>query len=179
VEDQSAIGSFDVTYPTPAEGLKFRGWLKDTKLGEKAATSDIMTGDLKLTALVTEIETANGTSRYCYMLNNPYDNNEKIPTLGTQERYFYPEDHEGFNPSNASYGNKTHGWVFKAGSTLDLLVGGEAYITFVTCSNNTTGTITMAGQTIDLSTNRRAAGICVAHYTGAAGTLTLTFSNDT
>lgn len=179
VEDQSAIGSFDVSAPIPVEGYKFRGWLRDTKMGEKATVADIMTKDLALTALVTEVETANGSSRYSYMLNNRYYNNEKTSELGPQERYFYPEDHEAFNPSNASYANKTHGWLFKAGSTLDLLVGGEAYITFVTCSNNTAGTITLAGQTIDLSQNKKEEGIYVAHYTGAAGTLTLTFSNDT
>lgn len=185
VEKDAKIAKFDVEAPAAEAGQAFRGWMCNTVSREKVSTGTIVTGDMKLTALYSEIETANGSSRYVYRLNNHLYNREKESTLGNQECYFYPEDHEGFNPSDGSYifdkgfTGRTHGWLFKAGSTLDLLIGSDAYITLNLCSNNATGaTISMAdGQSVEAKGKEEQ--IAVLHYTGKEGTTTLTFSADT
>lgn len=185
VEKDAKIAKFDIEAPSTEDGKAFRGWMCNTVSREKASTETVITGDMKLTALYTEVETANGSSRYVYRLNNHLYNAEKLSTLGTQEQYFYPEDHEGFNPSDATYTfdasftGRSHGWLFKAGSTLDLLVGSDAYITLNLCSKTTSGaTISMAdGQSVEAKGKDEQ--IAVLHHTGKEGTVTLTFSADT
>lgn len=185
VEKDAKIAKFDIGVPSTEDGKAFRGWMCNTVSREKVSTETVITGDMKLTALYTEVETANGSSRYVYRLNNHLYNKEKESTLGTQEQYFYPEDHEGFNPSDATYTfdanftGRTHGWLFKAGSTLDLLVGTDAYITLNLCTKTTSGaTISMAdGQSVEAKGKDEQ--IAVLHHTGKEGTVTLTFSADT
>lgn len=185
VEKDAKIAKFDIEAPSTEDGKAFRGWMCNTVSREKVSTETVITGDMKLTALYTEVETANGSSRYVYRLNNHLYNAEKLSTLGTQEQYFYPEDHEGFNPSDATYTfdasftGRSHGWLFKAGSTLDLLVGSDAYITLNLCSKTTSGaTISMAdGQSVEAKGKDEQ--IAVLHHTGKEGTVTLTFSADT
>lgn len=185
VEKDAKIAKFGIEVPSTEDSKAFRGWMCNTVSREKVSAETIVTSDMKLTALYTEVETANGSSRYVYRLNNHLYNAEKLSTLGTQEQYFYPEDHEGFNPSDASYTfdasftGRTHGWLFKAGSTLDLLVGTDAYITLNLCSKTTSGaTISMAdGQSVEAKGKDEQ--IAVLHHTGKEGSVTLTFSADT
>lgn len=171
VEKDAMIADFakkaaDVTV---AEGKAFRGWFEKSDGGRKVGTDEVITGDVSLYAIVTDIETQSATARYNYNLANIY---------------FYAEDHEAFLPEgNGKFHDGQHGWVFSAGDKLNLLAGGHAYINLGLCAysagditlcdaeNNVIGSIAAKAGTDGQSGS--------FEYTGEATTLTLSFSGTT
>jgi pectin methylesterase-like acyl-CoA thioesterase len=173
VEKDSTISAFaygesDVTV---ADGQKFRGWFVAAKGGRKYTEAEVITSDLSIYAVVTDIETESATARYSYNL---------------KDLYFDADDHEAFNPEGTgAFHDATHGWAFSNGDKINVLVGGHAYILLDLC------TYTKSGATVAIS---NAAGEQLAsisatistdggsntyEYEGEAGVLTLTFDNTT
>lgn len=101
-------------------GENFRGWLISKVTGQKATTSTVVTGDLSLYALITDIEGNDVNERDAYNL---------------RQKYFYPEDHEAIDLSTAtySYNDNTHGIDFKPDSKITLTVAGNATIYISNC----------------------------------------------
>ena len=166
VEKDATIKAFakNATDVAVAEGSKFRGWVYGLNIGKKATTSDVITSDLNLYALVTEIETASTTKRYAYDLKN---------------QYWYDEDHENINITNGSWHDNTHGWALQNGSTIKVVVGGNAYIVLGLCRYGNAGNIKLTnskGDSISAASYPVATdgATTTLEYTGAADTLTLT-----
>ena len=115
---------------TVAEGKKFRGWSQSLSKDDiKYTTSSVIKGDAALYALVTDIETANGTARYDFDL---------------QKKGFYAEDHEAFVvEGNGKWHDATHGWAFSASDKIKVLMGGKGYIKMNLCQYSNTGKITL------------------------------------
>ena len=167
VEEDAAIGAFayDIdNAPATKDGYKARGWFKTGVLGEKFTTADIITADTKLYAIQTEIEEASTSKKYFFDL---------------ADKNFYAEDHEAFNPAGEGYywHDAQHGWAFKNGNTVDLLVGPKATITVTLCQYGSgTGIVVKKGETV-LETLPGVAdgdgGTAVYNYEGEAGMLTL------
>ena len=131
VTEDEAIGAFSAeaeSKVTIANGQKLRGWC--TKMQEnpkKYSTKDIVTGNLSLYPLVTEIETANATARYDYNL---------------KDQYFDADDHEAFSvEGNGKWHGAAHGWTFSATDKIKLLMGGKGYIKMNLCSYSGSGNI--------------------------------------
>ena len=123
VEEDAAIDAFayDINEaPATKEGYKARGWFKANILGAKFTTDDVITADTKLYAIQTEIEEPSTHKKYIFDLAN---------------QFFYAEDHEAFNPAGEGFywHDAQHGWAFKNGNTVDLLVGPKATITITLC----------------------------------------------
>ncbi len=136
VEQDAEISDFAYTSAnvTVASGKAFRGWSVATVSGKKKySTSDVITADATLYALVTDIETANQTSRYEFDLNN---------------QYFYNEDHEAFSVNDESickFHDTTHGWTIGAAGKITLLMGGKGYgyVKLGLCQYSSEGTISL------------------------------------
>ena len=131
VTEDETIGAFSAeaeSKVTIADGQKFRGWT--TKMQEnpkKYSTKDIVTGNLNLYPLVTEIESANPTTRYDYNL---------------KDQYFDAGDHEAFSvEGNGKWHDTTHGWTFSATDKIKLLMGGKGYIKMNLCNYSGSGNI--------------------------------------
>ncbi len=172
VEKDRAITEFtkgeaDVTVP---EGQAFRGWFVSADGGEKYTKDFIVTSDISLYAVATDIEEASTTARYTFDLT---------------DKYFYDEDHEAFNAEGEGTGfhDTTHGWTLEPNGKIDLLVGGHAYIIATLCrysksdamltltnGNGFTETVSGYGSTDGKTV--------MIEYTGGEGTLTLTASNE-
>lgn len=90
-------GEADVKIP---DGQAFRGWFMSADGGEKYTTDYIVTSDINLYAIATEIETASTTARYTFDLT---------------DEFFYDEDHEAFEAegNGTQFHDGTHGWVLK------------------------------------------------------------------
>ena len=167
VEEDAAIGAFayDINEaPATKDGYKARGWFKQNVLGEKFTTADVITANTKLYAIQTEMETASTCRKYFFDL---------------ADKNFYAEDHEAFNPAGEGYywHDAQHGWAFKNGNTVDLLVGPKATITVTLCQYGSgTGIAVKQGEKV-LDTLPGIAdgdgGTAVYNYEGEAGTLTL------
>ena len=167
VEEDAAIGTFayDINEaPATKDGYKARGWFKQNVLGEKFTTADVITANTKLYAIQTEMETASTYKKYFFDL---------------ADKNFYAEDHEAFNPAGEGFywHDAQHGWAFKNGNTVDLLVGPKATITVTLCQYGSgTGIVVKKGET-ELGTLPGIAdgdgGTAVYSYEGEAGTLTL------
>ena len=168
VEEDAAIGQFGFNIddaPATKEGYKARGWFKANVLGgEKFTTADVITADTKLYAIQTEIEVPSTHKKYIFDL---------------ADKYFYAEDHEAFNPSGEGYywHDSQHGWAFKNGNTVDLLVGPKATITVTLCQYGSgTGILVKKGDQTLATLDGIAegdGGTAVYTYEGEAGTLTL------
>ena len=80
----------------------------------------MITANTKLYAIQTEIEVPSTHKKYTFDLAN---------------QFFYAEDHEAFNPAGDGFywHDAQHGWAFKNGNTVDLLVGPKATITVTLC----------------------------------------------
>ena len=122
-EKDEAIGDFDLDFAeaTAEEGLKVRGWFIKTAGGEKYTAETIVTGNISLYAVATEIETVSNSKKYIFDLTN---------------KLFDAADHEAFNPSGSFYWHDAqHGWAFKAdeNNKIDLLVGPKATISLTLC----------------------------------------------
>ncbi len=167
VEEDAAIGefAFDINNaPATKEGYKARGWFKTPVLGEKFTTADVITANTKLYAIQTEIEESSTYKKYFFDL---------------ADKNFYPEDHEAFTPAGEGYywHDSQHGWAFKNGNTVDLLVGPKATITVILCQYGSgTGIAVKKGDEV-LTTLPGVAegdgGTAVYNYEGDPGTLTL------
>lgn len=169
VEKDRAISSFakgeaDVKV---ADGKAFRGWFVSADGGEKYTTDYVVTSDLNLYAVATDVEVESTTERYTFNLT---------------DQYFYDEDHEAFNAAGdgTGYHDGTHGWVLKAkdDSKIDLLVGGNAYIVLGLC-NQSKGDLVLSNNATDWTENitgkaSKDGETYSVEYAGAAGTLTLT-----
>ena len=167
VEEDATIGAFAYNINEAAatkEGYKARGWFKANILGEKFTTADVITADTKLYAIQTEIEEASTHKKYAFDL---------------ADKFFYAEDHEAFNPAGDGFywHDAQHGWAFKNGNTVDLLVGPKATITVTLCQYGSgTGILVKKGDQTLATLDGKAegdGGTAVYNYEGEAGTLTL------
>lgn len=154
-------GEADVTVES---GKKFRGWFVSATGGRKITTEEVVEDELTIYAVATTIETAESTaSRY----------------FNLKDQYFYAEDHEAFNPTGGSWHDASHGWIFKAGNSIDILVSGNADIVLGTCSYSKEGDITV-GSAGSVSAKATTDGkLQTVSYEGAPGTVTITFGSDT
>lgn len=171
VEKDRPIGKFtkgeaDVKVP---DGQAFRGWFMSADGGEKYTTDYIVTSDINLYAIATEIETASTTARYTFDLT---------------DEFFYDEDHEAFEAegNGTQFHDGTHGWVLKPTGKIKLLVGGHAYISLRMCNQGSNRTFTMTDEnnneieTFDGKASTDGEPYTV-EYNGEAGWLTLTITN--
>ena len=122
-EKDEAIGLFDLDFATATaeEGMKVRGWFIKTAGGEKYTAETVVTGNINLYAVATEIETTSTHKKYIFNLT---------------DKLFDAADHEAFNPSGSFYWHDTqHGWAFKAdeNNKIDLLVGPKAIVSLTLC----------------------------------------------
>ncbi|MCD8203345.1 MAG: pectinesterase family protein, partial [Prevotella sp.] len=167
IEEDATIGEFlDLSSSiTVEDGYAFRGWFVSADGGRKYTENEVITGDTYLYAIATEIETQSTTARYTYDLTN---------------QYFYAEDHEAFNPNGGYWHDTQHGWAFSTGESIDVLVGGHAYISMGLCKYATDGsTITLSSSdgtvigSVDGQVSSDGASGSI-EYTGGADVLTLT-----
>lgn len=172
VEKDRAITEFtkgeaDVTVP---DGQKFRGWFMSADGGEKYTTDFIVTSDISLYAMATDIETESTTARYTFDLT---------------DEYFYDEDHEAFNATGEGTGfhDSTHGWTLEPDGKIDLLAGGHAYIIATLCKySKSDAELTLTNgngftNTVNGYSSTDGSTVMI-EYTGGAGTLTLTASKE-
>lgn len=159
-------GEADVKVP---DGQAFRGWFVSADGGEKYTTDYIITSDINLYAIATEIETASTTARYTFDLT---------------DEFFYDEDHEAFEAegNGTQFHDGTHGWVLKPTGKIKLLVGGHAYISLRMCNQGSNRTFTMTDENNnEIETFEGKASTdgepYTVEYNGEAGWLTLTTTN--
>ena len=170
VEKDAAIGAFAVDFNSakPKDGYKVRGWFQKSIGGHKYTIADIITADIKLYAVATEIEVSSEFKKYTFNLT---------------DLEFYDIDHEAFNSiGSGAWHDKQHGWVFAGGDKIELLVGPKANIHLGLCrytdanatfivrgpSGNEVGTIA--------AYNASDGVIYTYAYEGEPGTLTLEMS---
>ncbi len=120
VEKDAPIAAFGVDYATAKaeDGYKVRGWFLTPTGGKKATVDDVIIEPVSLYAVATPVEVASNHLKYEYDLT---------------DQYFYPEDHEGFNTDNGYFHDTTHGWAFKDGDVITLLVGPKATVAVTLC----------------------------------------------
>lgn len=168
-EKDETIGKFDIESDevTVEEGFKMRGWYHyNNGVATKYTTDMVITDDIELYAVETEIEEASTHKRYTFNLTDPS---------------FDPENHEAFNPTGGKWADSRHGWAFRNGDKIDLLVGPKANI-YVTICNEGEGAndIIITNEDGDSigsvpgSSYEVADGEIVSYsYEGEAGTITL------
>ena len=172
VEKDKTIGEFayDInSVPATKDGYKARGWFKTAVLGEKFTTDQVITADTKLYAIQTKIEEVSTHDKYTFDLT---------------DKFFYAEDHEAFVPKGEGfyYHDAQHGWAFKTGNSVDLLVGPKAVVSVTLCRYGTADetVITENGNEIGRipgKNNTDTDGEIVAfNYEGTGGTITLNFN---
>lgn len=124
---------------TVKKGYKMRGWYHEADGGRKFTVGETVDYDISLYALATIIEEASTSAIYNYDLT---------------DIYFDPNNHEAFNPKGEGFGwaSETHGWAFKDGNQIDLLVGPRATITLKLCQENQNDTIVFMSETGDTLT---------------------------
>ena len=170
-EKDEAIGAFDIDYATAtaAEGMKVRGWFLKTAGGEKYTSETIVTSDINLYAVATEIEESSTHKKYFFDLTN---------------KLFDPADHEAFNPTGGYYWHDAqHGFAFKDGDKVDLLVGPKATVSVTLCrygSGVNDIVITENGKEIGkvpgVNTENVDGEVVAFLYEGNGGTITLNMS---
>lgn len=137
----TTIGHFDVSDDavTVKKGYKMRGWYHEADGGRKFTVGETVNYDISLYALATIIEEASTSAIYNYDLT---------------DIYFDPNNHEAFNPKGEGFGwaSETHGWAFKDGNQIDLLVGPRATITLKLCQENQNDTIVFMSEAGDTLT---------------------------
>ena len=172
VEQDAQIGSFKNEAEekvTVTEGKKFRGWATSLKQDEKKyTTSSIITEDTNLYAVVTDIETANTTSRYDFNL---------------QKEGFCADDHEAFCiEGNGKWHDTTHGWSFAAGDKIKILMGGKGYLKLDLCLYSATGNITLTDPkgneiaSVDAKATKDGLSTILQNNSTESGEYTLTFA---
>lgn len=172
VEQDAEIGYFKKEAEekvTVTEGKKFRGWATSLKQDEKKyTTSSVITSDTKLYAVVTDIETANTTSRYDFNL---------------QKEGFCADDHEAFCvEGNGKWHDTTHGWTFAAGDKIKILMGGKGYLKLDLCLYSATGNITLTDPkgneiaSVDAKATKDGLSTILQNNSTESGEYTLTFA---
>ena len=170
VEQDATISSFSFGASNVAvsSGSVFRGWSVSTESGKrKFSEADVVTADENLYALVTEIETANTTNRYDYLLNS---------------EYFYAEDHEAFVvDGSGKFHDTTHGWIFSSSDKIILLMGGKGYVKLGLCNYSSDGNLTLTDPngSVVASVSAKAAkdgsAVILENTSDVSGTYTVTF----
>ena len=168
VEKDAKIGQFayDIeNVSSTKNGFKARGWFKQDYLGAKFTIEDVITSDVNLYAIETEIEVPSASRKYVYDLTN---------------QWFYDEDHEGFNSLGSGYWHDTqHGWAFNNGDQIELLVGPKATINFSLCQYSKAGaTIVGSNGASTIGVVESDGGAGSMDYEGEPGTLTLTINSE-
>ena len=172
VEQDAEIGYFKKEAEekvTVTEGKKFRGWATSLKQDEKKyTTSSVVTADTELYAVVTDIETANTTSRYDFNL---------------QKEGFCADDHEAFCiEGNGKWHDTTHGWSFAAGDKIKILMGGKGYLKLDLCLYSATGNITLTDPkgneiaSVDAKATKDGLSTILQNNSTESGEYTLTFA---
>ena len=163
----TTIDHFDVSDDavTVKKGYKMRGWYHEADGGRKFTVGETVDYDISLYALATIIEEASTSAIYNYDLT---------------DIYFDPNNHEAFNPKGEGFGwaSETHGWAFKDGNQIDILVGPRATISLESCKENVNDTIlikTEAGDTLAIlkADVEEDGGFINYNYEGEGGTLSL------
>ena len=157
---------------TVSEGKKFRGWAGELKKdSKKFTTSSVITADTQLYALVTDVETENGTARYDYDF---------------QKEGFDINDHEAISvEGNGKWHDATHGWSFEATDKLKVKMGGKGYIKMNLCQYSKTGKITLLDpkgnevSSIDAKATKDGNLGILQNESTESGEYTLTFDADT
>ena len=174
-EKDEAIGQFDIdcATATAGEGMKVRGWFLKTAGGEKYTADYVVTSDINLYAVATEIEESSTYKKYFFDLT---------------DKLFDPADHEAFNPSGNYYWHDAqHGWAFKAddNNKIDLLVGPKATISVTLCRYGSANDIVITDAngnelgSIPGKNNEDVDAETVAFlYEGTGGTITLNLSTE-
>ena len=169
-EKDEAIGEFDIDAATATaeEGTKVRGWFKMTAGGEKYTAETVVTSNLNLYAVATEIETASTHKKYIFDLT---------------DKLFDADDHEAFNPSGSYYWHDAqHGWAFKKddNNKIDLLVGPKATVSVTLCRYGAADDIEIfdargkkLGTLPGVNSEEVDGEIVAFNYEGEPGTLTL------
>ena len=166
-ETGHAIEEFDVSSKavTVKKGYKMRGWYHEPDGGLKYTVEDIVDTDINLYAIATIIEKVSTSDVYDYNLTDVF---------------FDPDNHEAFNPKGEGFGwvSETHGWAFKDGNQIDLLVGPRATITMKLCKENQNDEIVFmseAGDTLKVlnATVNEDGELVHYNYEGEGGTLSL------
>ena len=167
-EEGMTIGQFLIdiaNVQAKTDGYKARGWFKNNYVGEKWTTESVITADAKLYAVETEIEVSSDSKKYVFDLT---------------DKNFDAADHEAFNPTgNGKWHDNQHGWVFKNGDQIDLLVGGKASIILGLCKFSDDVEISASnGKSVD-AYNENDGATATIEYEGNPGTLTLNFNGTT
>ena len=165
VEKDATIGTFAQDIADVAaskDGYKARGWFKNNYVGEKWATTDVVTADAKLYAVETEIEVSSDSKKYVFDLT---------------DKFFDADDHEAFNPTGSGkWHDAQHGWAFANGDKIDLLVGGKASIIISLCKFAGATTKITASNGAEIAAQVETDGATASiEYDGEPGTLTLSF----
>ena len=165
VEKDATIGTFaqDIADVTASkDGYKARGWFKNNYVGEKWATTDVVTADAKLYAIETEIEVSSDSKKYVFDLT---------------DKFFDADDHEAFNPTGSGkWYDPQHGWAFANGDKIDLLVGGKASIIISLCKYAGATTKITASNGAEIAAQVETDGATASiEYDGEPGILTLSF----
>lgn len=166
IEKDKKIGAFlyDIASAKSSEGKKARGWFKNQYVGEKYSVEDVVTGNINLYAIETEIEGPSDSRKYVFNLT---------------DKFFYAEDHEAFNPVGNGHYHNNHGWVFGNGDKVELLVGKKASVTLTLCAYSADVDIEASNGTTVAAKVATDGGMESISYEGEEGILTLTFKGTT
>ena len=166
-EKGKVIEQFDISDDAVKvkDGYKMRGWYHEPDGGLKYTVEDIVDTDINLYAIATIIEEASTSAIYNFDLT---------------DNLFDPDNHEAFNPKGEGFGwvSETHGWAFKDGNQIDLLVGPRATITMKLCKENKKDTIIVKSEADDTlkilnATVTEDGELVHYNYEGEGGTLSL------
>lgn len=167
------IDHFDVNFDavTVEEGYKMRGWYHEPDGGLRYTIGETVNTNISLYAITTAIEETSTSAIYDFNLT---------------DIYFDPANHEAFNPKGDGFHwfDDVHGWAFKDGNQIDLLVGPKATISIKLCQENDNDTILIkseAGDTLSiLKTDVKDDGDIVNYmYNGEGGTISLFIKTST
>lgn len=167
------IDHFDVNFDavTVEEGYKMRGWYHEPDGGLRYTIGETVNTNISLYAITTAIEEASTSAIYDFNLT---------------DIYFDPANHEAFNPKGDGFHwfDDVHGWAFKDGNQIDLLVGPKATISIKLCQENDNDTVLIkseAGDTLSiLKTDVKDDGDIVNYmYNGEGGTISLFIKTST
>lgn len=161
------IDRFDVSFDavTVKEGFKMRGWYHEPDGGLKYTVGETVNADKSLYAIITPIEEVSTSALYNFDLT---------------DIYFDSANHEAFNPKGDGFYwfDEVHGWAFKDGNQIDLLVGPKATISLKLCQENEGDTIIVKSELGDTITILKAnaendGDITNYMYEGEGGTISL------
>ena len=161
------IDHFDVSFDdvTVKEGYKMRGWYHEPDGGMKYTIGETVKEDMNLYAMITPIEVVSTSAVYNFDLT---------------DIYFDPDNHEAFTPRGEGYYwyDDTHGWSFKDGNQIDLLVGPRATISLKLCHENDNDTIFVVSEAGDTLTtinakSKEEGDLTNFLYSGEGGTISL------